>query len=262
MKGAHAYFFLIYVFNRNKKSIIDAGALEPIIGFLQSENASLKEHATASLLTLSASSVTKQILTSFGVIPLLVDILRRGSPRAMVDSIITLYNLSTSQGNLTLILQSDPIPCIVALLKSCKKSSKTARKCTALLESLMSYEECRQALTSEEGGILAIVEVLEIGSLQSREHAVGALLKMCQSDRCKYRLLILREGVIPGLLELTVKGTAKSKEKPQTLLRLLRDTPPERSQLQPDTLENEHCFQSYISDRWQGANWKSAWFAC
>ncbi|KAF3673212.1 putative protease Do-like 7-like [Capsicum annuum] len=223
----------------NKKSIIDAGALEPIIGFLQSENASLKEHATASLLTLSASSVTKQILTSFGVIPLLVDILRRGSPRAMVDSIITLYNLSTSQGNLTLILQSDPIPCIVALLKSCKKSSKTARKCTALLESLMSYEECRQALTSEEGGILAIVEVLEIGSLQSREHAVGALLKMCQSDRCKYRLLILREGAIPGLLELTVKGTAKSKEKSQTLLRLLRDTTPsERSQLQPDTLEN------------------------
>ncbi|WMV18221.1 hypothetical protein MTR67_011606 [Solanum verrucosum] len=222
----------------NKKSIIDAGALEPIIGFLQSENANLQEHATASLLTLSASSVTKPILSSFGVIPLLVDILRRGSPQAKVDSIITLYNLSTSQGNLTLILQTEPIPSIVTLLKSCKKSSKTTEKCTALLESLMSYDECRKALTSEEGGILAIVEVLEIGSLQSREHALGALLTMCQSDRCKYRELILREGVVPGLLELTVKGTTKSKEKSQTLLRLLRDTPYERSQLQPDTLEN------------------------
>ncbi|XP_015068526.1 U-box domain-containing protein 4-like isoform X1 [Solanum pennellii] len=222
----------------NKKSIIDAGALEPIIGFLQSEKASLQEHATASLLTLSASSVTKPILTSFGVIPLLVDILRCGSPQAKVDSIITLYNLSTSQGNLTLILQTEPISSIVTLLKSCKKSSKTAEKCTALLESLMSYDECRKALTSEEGGILAIVEVLEIGSLQSREHALGALLTMCQSDRCKYRELILREGVVPGLLELTVKGTTKSKEKSQTLLRLLRDAPYERSQLQPDTLEN------------------------
>ncbi|CAN4116834.1 unnamed protein product [Withania somnifera] len=222
----------------NKRSIIDAGALEPIIGFLQSKNVSLQEHATASLLTLSASSVTKPILSSFGVIPLLMDILRRGSPQAKVDSIITLYNLSTSQGNLALILLTDPIPSVVALLKSCKKSSKTAAKCTALLESLMSYEECRKALTAEEGGILAIVEVLEIGSLQSREHAVGALLTMCQSDRCKYRELILREGVIPGLLELTVKGTAKSKQKSQILLSLLRDTPYERSQLQPDTLDN------------------------
>lgn len=102
----------------------------------------------------------------------------------------------------------------------------------------MCYEEGRNALTSEEGGIFAIVEVLEIGSLQSREHAVGALLTMCQIDRCKYRELILREGVMPGLLELTVKGTAKSQEKSQTLLRLLRDTPYKRSELKPDTLEN------------------------
>ncbi|KAJ8558347.1 hypothetical protein K7X08_005113 [Anisodus acutangulus] len=222
----------------NKKSIIDAGALEPIIGFLQSDNTTLQEHATASLLTLSASSITKPILSSFGVIPLLVNILRSGTPQAKVDAIMTLYNLSTSQGNLTLILQTQPIPSIVALLKLCKKSSKTAEKCTALIESLMCYEDSREALKSEEGGILAIVEVLEIGSLQSRERAVGALLMMCQSDRCKYRELILREGVIPGLLELTVKGADKSREKSQTLLRLLRDSPYERSQFRPDTLEN------------------------
>ncbi|XP_060189630.1 U-box domain-containing protein 4-like [Lycium barbarum] len=222
----------------NKKSIIDAGALEPIVGFLQSNNPTLQEHATASLLTLSASSVTKPTLASFGVIPLLVNILRLGTPQAKVDAIMTLYNLSTSQGNLTLILQTEPIPSIVSLLKSCKKSSKTAEKCTALIESLMSYEASREVLTSEEGGILAIVEVLEIGSLQSREHAVGALLIMCQSDRCKYREPILREGVIPGLLELTVKGTDKAKEKSQTLLRLLRDSPYQRSQFRPDTLEN------------------------
>ncbi|KAK4341690.1 hypothetical protein RND71_040191 [Anisodus tanguticus] len=148
---------------RNKKSIIDAGALEPIIGFLQSNNPTLQEHASASLLTLSASSITKPILTSFVVIPLLVNILRRGTPQAKIDAIMTLYNLSTSQ------------------------------------ESLMCYEESRKELTCEEGGILAIVEVLEIGSLQSREHAVGALLTMLQSDRCKYQELILREGVIPSL---------------------------------------------------------------
>ncbi|XP_060193841.1 U-box domain-containing protein 2-like [Lycium barbarum] len=223
---------------RNKISIINAGALEPIICFLQSENSTLQDHATASLLTLSASSVTKPIISASGVIPRLVKVLRQGSSQAKVDAVMTLYNLSTYEDNLNYILQTEPICFIIDLLKSCKKSSKSAEKCAALIESLVGYEDGRTALTSEEGGILAVVEVLESGSLQSREHAVGALLTMCQSDRGKYREPILKEGVIPGLLELTVQGTPMSQTKAQTLLRLLRDTPYPNSELEPDTLEN------------------------
>ncbi|CAK9150633.1 unnamed protein product [Ilex paraguariensis] len=225
----------------NKTSIVEAGALEPIISFLQSENSNLQEHATVSLLTLSASSVNKPIISASGAIPLLVKVLGHGSPQAKVDAVMALYNLSTHPGNLSLILQAEPIPSIVNLLKTCKKSSKTAEKCSALIESFINYDEGRTALTSEEGGVLAVVEVLESGSLQSRENAVGALLTMCQSDRCKYREPILREGVIPGLLELTVQGTPKSQSKAQTLLRLLRDSPYPRSDLQPDTIENIVC---------------------
>ncbi|THF94479.1 hypothetical protein TEA_009487 [Camellia sinensis var. sinensis] len=43
---------------------------------------------------------------------------------------------------------------------------------STLMESLVGFDEGRTALTSEEGGVLAVVEVLESGSLQSREHAV------------------------------------------------------------------------------------------
>nr|GMC63998.1 U-box domain-containing protein 4 [Ipomoea batatas] len=222
----------------NKVSIIEAGALEPIIGFLQSKNATLQGHATASLLTLSASPVTKPIISASGAIPLLVEVLRNGSPQSKADAVMALYNLSSYEGNISPILETEPIPGIVSLLKSCKRSSKTAEKCIALVESLVGYEEGRTALTSEEGGVLTVVEVLESGSLQSREHALGALLTMCESDRCKYREPILREGVIPGLLELTVQGTPKSQAKAQTLLRLLRDSPFPRSELQADTLEN------------------------
>lgn len=225
----------------NKVSIVDTGALEPIITFLQSEDSSLQEHATASLLTLSASSVNKPTIGASGAIPLLVEILRLGSPQAKIDAVMALSNLSTHPNNLRSILQAAPIPSIVNLLKSCKKSSKISEKCSALLESLVAFDEGRIALTSEEGGVLAVVENLESGSLQSREHAVGTLLTMCQSDRCTYREPILREGVIPGLLELTVQGTPKSQSKAQALLRLLRDSPYPRSELQPDTLENIVC---------------------
>ncbi|KAF9592951.1 hypothetical protein IFM89_019255 [Coptis chinensis] len=223
---------------KNKIKIIDAGALEPLISLLWSGNSNLREYATAAFLTLSASAVNKPTITASGAIPLLVEVLRDGSPQAKIDALMTLYNLSTHRENLSIILSAGAIHPIVNLLRSCKKSSKTAEKCTALLESLLGFDEGRNALTAEEGGVLAVVEVLENGSLQSREHAVGALLTMCESDRSRYREPILKEGVIPGLLELTVQGMPKSQSKAHTLLRLLRDSPYPRSELQADTLEN------------------------
>lgn len=226
---------------KNKIKIVEAGALEPIISFLQSPDLNLQEYAAAALLTLSASSVNKPFISASGAIPLLVEILRYGSQQAKFDAVMALSNLSTHPDNLSIILGTNPIPSIVDLLIFCKKSSKTAEKCTSLIESLVGFDEGRIALTSEEGGVLAVVEVLENGSLQAREHAVGALLTMCQTDRCKYREPILREGVIPGLLELTVQGTPKSQTKARTLLQLLRDSPYPRSELQPDTLENIVC---------------------
>ncbi|KAK6146089.1 hypothetical protein DH2020_019958 [Rehmannia glutinosa] len=211
----------------NKVNIIHAGALKPIINFLQSENTTLQEHAVAALITLSASPANKPIISASGAIPHLVNILKRGSSQAKFDAVMALYNLSTHPENITLILQTEPLSPLITLLKSCKKSSKTAEKCTALIESLVAFDEGRTVLTSEEGGILAVVEILEGGSHQSREHAVGALLTMCQSDRSKYREPILREGVIPGLLELTVQGTAKSQSKACALAAFERESLPE-----------------------------------
>ncbi|GAU12773.1 hypothetical protein TSUD_122660 [Trifolium subterraneum] len=226
---------------KNKINIVEAGALEPILSFLKSQNPNLQASATAALLTLSASSTNKPIISGCGAIPLLVEILKDGSPQAKADAVMALANLSTYPDILSIILKTNPIPFIVDILKTCKKSSKTAEKCCALIEPLVDYDECRTSLISEEGGILAVVEVLENGTLQSREHAVGALLTMCQSDRCKYREPILKEGVIPGLLELTVQGTPKSQTKARTLLQLLRESPYPRSEIQPDTLENIVC---------------------
>ncbi|XP_043696477.1 U-box domain-containing protein 4-like [Telopea speciosissima] len=222
----------------NKVAIVNAGALQPLICFLKSNDSNLREYATAALLTLSASAINKPKISASGAIPLLVEILRDASPQAKVDGLMALYNLSTLPENLSIILAAKAISLLVNLLKSCRKSSKTAEKCSALLESLLSFDEGRTALTSEEGGVLAVVEVLESGSLQSREHAVGALLTMCESDRHRYREPILREGVIPGLLELTVQGTPKSQSKAQTLLGLLRDSPYRRTEFHADTLEN------------------------
>ncbi|XP_010558676.1 PREDICTED: U-box domain-containing protein 3-like isoform X1 [Tarenaya hassleriana] len=221
----------------NKVRIVEAGALEPIINFLQSDSPTLQEYAAASLLTLSASANNKPIIGAYGAIPLLVKVVTDGNPQARVDAVMALSNLSTLSNNLSMILGSKPIPSILNLLKSCNKSSKAADKCCFLIESLVGSEEGRTELTFSEGGVFAVVEILENGSPQGREHAVGALLTMCESDRSKYREVILREGVIPGLLELTVQGTAKCQTRAQRLLCLLREEN-ERSELQTEKMES------------------------
>lgn len=226
-----------YLFFRNKVSIIKAGALEPIITFLQSDSSTLQEYAAASLLTLSASATSKSIIGAYGAIPHLVKLIKHGNPQSKADAVMALSNLSTVTNNLNMISETKPVPSILTLLKSNKKSSKTAEKCCSLIESLVGSDETRKALTSNEGGVFALVEVLENGTLQGREHAVGALLTLCQSDRSKYREPILREGVIPSLLELTVQGTPKSRTKAKRLLCLLRDSGSPRSEFQPDAFE-------------------------
>ncbi|PKA55530.1 U-box domain-containing protein 3 [Apostasia shenzhenica] len=226
---------------RNKVKIVDAGALDPLHFFLKSADPALQEYATGSILTLSASSMNKAAILSAGAIPPLVAILSNGTPQAKIDAAAALFNLSSIPNCLAVILSSHPIPPIINLLKTIKKSSKTAVKCCSLLESLLKFDEARTALTRVKGGVLTVVEVLEEGSIVGREHAVGALLTMCKSDREKYREIILNEGVIPGLLELTVQGTPSAQSKARELLQLLRKSPYRRPEFQADTVENIVC---------------------
>lgn len=210
---------------RNKMKIVESGALESLLPFLESFNPTLQECATAALLTLSASAAIKQTLSASGAVPLLVRPLSDGTPQAKADAVAALHNLSALPPNLAAIASSRAVAPLLALLRACRKPSGTAEKCVALLESLAGFEGGRDALISADGGVLAIVEAAEEGSPSGRERAVGALLAMCEADRDKYRDSILREGAIPGLLELTVRGTPGARRKARELLRLLRDAP-------------------------------------
>lgn len=238
---------------RNKVRIVKAGAIPTLVELLQSENANLRESVVAAILTLSASAINKPIIGASGAIPLLVEVLTSGSIQGKVDAVMALYNLSTYTDNLLPILAAGSVPPLIRLLKDCKKTSKFSEKLTALLESLLVLEEGRTAIVKEEGGILALVEAVEDGSPQSREHAVGALLNLCQANIGEYRQVILKEGVIPGLLELTVQGTSKAQQRARTLLQLLRDSSTQRNS-SSNVLESiVHNIASHIDGVEQGS---------
>ncbi|KAL3363659.1 hypothetical protein AABB24_012750 [Solanum stoloniferum] len=221
---------------KNKIRIVASGAIPPLVELLKFQNGNLKELAAAAILTLSAAAANKPTIAASGVGPLLVQILSSGTVQGRVDSVTSLHNLSTSKEDPKLVLDARAVYPLMNLLKDCKKYSKFAEKTTALLEILSNSEEGRDAITNADGGILTLVETVEDGSLVSTEHAVGALLSLCQSSRDKYRELILKEGAIPGLLRLTAEGTPLAQERARTLLDLLRDSPPE-NRFSSSTLE-------------------------
>ncbi|XP_047160765.1 U-box domain-containing protein 15 [Vigna umbellata] len=213
---------------RNKVKIVTDGAMPPLVELLKMKSSGIRELATAAVLSLSAAASNKPIIAASGAAPFLVQILKSGTVQGKVDAVTALHNLSTSNENSIELLDPSAVFPLINLLKECKKYSKFAEKATSLLEILSNSEEGRTAISIADGGILTLVETVEDGSLVSTEHAVGALLSLCRSCRDKYRELILKEGAIPGLLRLTVEGTAEAQDRARVLLDLLRDSSPEK----------------------------------
>ncbi|MQL80912.1 hypothetical protein Taro_013372 [Colocasia esculenta] len=208
---------------RNKVTIVESGAVPPLVELLKSESSGLRELAAAAILTLSAAESNKPTIMASGAAPLLVQILINGSIQGKVDAVTALYNLSSCKESLDPSLYVGAVAPLLALLKESRKHSKFAEKASSLLEILSSTNEGRSAISEVEGGILTMVETVEDGSYLSMEYAAGVLLSLCQSGRDKYRELILKEGAIPGLLRLTVYGTKRGQERARELLDMLRD---------------------------------------
>lgn len=189
----------------------------------------------AAVLILSSCAANKLAIASSGAIQLLIDTLNADfhndkssnsiiSFQTKVDAIATLHNLSTCDQIIPLIASSNVSFTLLRLANCSEKWSELVEKAIALVENVVSSSETAvEEITSTGGAIRVLVEAIEEGSAQCKEHAVAILLHICQSCRETYRGLILREGVMPGLLQLSVDGTWRAKNMAGDLLLLLRD---------------------------------------
>ncbi|KAF2292262.1 hypothetical protein GH714_018290 [Hevea brasiliensis] len=232
-----ALLSLAFGSERNKIRIVKSGLVPVLLELLQCQNGTLTELIIAALLIVSSCTANKLAVTSSGAIPILVGILNGDfannddddttntiSIQAKLDAIATLHNLSTCHQTIPSIVASRVVFTLLQIIHSYEKSSQFVEKAMALLENIVTLSENALLQTaSTSGAIRALVETIEEGSPQCKEHAVVILLLICQSCREKYRVLILREGVMPGLLQLSVDGTWRAKDTAQELLLLLRD---------------------------------------
>ncbi|XP_071727139.1 U-box domain-containing protein 45-like [Rutidosis leptorrhynchoides] len=222
---------------RNKEQIVTCGVIPPLVTLLKFENTNnLRELATATILSLSAAPNNKLAIANSEAVPLFIQLLNRGSFQARIEAVTALHNLTTSKIEPIIVIDATAAVPLINLLKECRKYSNVADRTTRSIGLITKTQEGILAVTKAEDGILTLVETIEDGSQVSTEHAVGALLDICMSSRSKYRELILKEGAIPGLLKLTVRGTLKAQNKARMLLGLLRCYRSEK-RLSPSVLE-------------------------
>ncbi|XP_054782765.1 U-box domain-containing protein 3 [Prosopis cineraria] len=224
-----ALLCLAFGSERNKIRIVKCGALPVLLNLLQCQSQPLVELTIAAMLTLSSCKSNKLAIASSGAIQLLVQILNGHyenctNTQSQLDAIATLHNLSTCQEITPLLVSSGITMSLLELIHNSGKSSEKVEKAIGLLENIVySSERALNETSSIGGAIRIVVETIEEGSMIGKEHAVGILLLICKSCREKYRGMILREGVMPGLLQLSVDGTQRAKGMARELLLLLRD---------------------------------------
>lgn len=225
-----ALLCLAFHSERNKIRIANSGAIPVLLEFIRCQKESLIDLAAAALLVLSSCSANKLAIAASGAIPILLgslnsQLVQNPSVQAKLDIMSTFHNLSTNPQIIPSIVSSGMVKAMLQLMYEFGKQSEIIEKAMALLEKMVSSSEIALKEVAETAPLVIhlLVEAIEEGTPLCKEHAAATLLVMCQSCRDRYRGMILREGAMPGLLQLSVDGTSKAREKAKALLQLLRD---------------------------------------
>ncbi|XP_057819953.2 U-box domain-containing protein 7 isoform X2 [Cryptomeria japonica] len=201
--------------DRNKGLILSAGTLPLLLDLIHSEAI---EAALAVMLALSNLEENKSSFVASGAIPCLLELLESEDGHSQHSALNILYNLSSILWELSNAIPAWSVSKLVQLLGN----SEHTDKCITILHNLAGSEEGRATIVRTEGCILAIAELLDTGNLEEQEQAVDILLLLC-TNSFEYSHLVLREGVIPSLVTVSITGSPNGMEKAQKLLEYFRE---------------------------------------
>ncbi|KAG7032352.1 U-box domain-containing protein 45 [Cucurbita argyrosperma subsp. argyrosperma] len=218
--GAMALFNLSVNNNRNREMMIAAGVISLLENMILKAN--LHGPATALYLNLSCLEDAKPIISSSRAVPFLIQLLtRNGESQTKLDALHTLYNLSTTPSIIPVLLSAGVIAGLQSFIAAPSDSTWTETS-LAILINIASTQLGIEQITSAPELISGLAAIVDAGERAEQEQAVSCLLTLCRgSERCSQ--MVLQEGVIPGLVAVTVNGSSRGKIKAQKLLMLFRE---------------------------------------
>ncbi|KAG2706666.1 hypothetical protein I3760_05G114600 [Carya illinoinensis] len=227
--GAMALFNLSVNNIRNKEMMFAAGVISLLEEMISNPNS--QGSATALYLNLSFVEGAKSVIGSSRAVPFLTQILLTNpEPQCKLDALYALYNLSTLPSNIPNLLSAGVVSGLQSLLAA-SGDHTWAEKVIAVLINLASCQSGKNEIVSAPGLISGLATMLDIGEPIEQEQATSCLFILCKGNE-KCSQMVLREGVIPALVSISVNGTSRGREKAQKLLMVFRE---QRQRDQPPT---------------------------
>ncbi|KAL2520670.1 U-box domain-containing protein 6 [Forsythia ovata] len=176
------------------------------------------KQALAILEVLSFDQHSGYMIAASGVLSGILNIVDTQIQELLEPALRILSNLSSNSEIVYFLVPPEFIPKLVPLFEN----NTLARYCVTILKNLCDKEDARVSVAETDGCISSISKLLENDSHEDQEHAVDILLSLC-SERVQYCQLVMDEGVIPGLVNVSVNGNMKAKAMAMELLRILKD---------------------------------------
>ncbi|KAG6385941.1 hypothetical protein SASPL_154824 [Salvia splendens] len=167
-----------------------------------------------------------QKIAASGALVVIFNILDSQIQELLEPALKILRNLSSNGDVRSFITPSELMPKLVPLFED----DNLASHCIVILRNMSDNEEARVAVAYTDGCIAAMAKVLESDNREDQEYAVSVLLKLC-SQRVEFCKLAMEEGVIPGLVCISVNGNRRAAAMASEMLRILKeDTAGENSE--------------------------------
>ncbi|KAL0396007.1 UNVERIFIED_CONTAM: U-box domain-containing protein 5 [Sesamum calycinum] len=201
--------------NRNSISYMKEDAYDLLASFLDTE---ISKQALAILEELSFDQHCGRRIAASGAFIGILNILDSRIQELLEPALKILCNLSSNGDVDAFIIPSMFIPKLVPLFED----NTLSTYCITILKNLCENEDGRMSVAETDGCIASISKLLEKDSHEDQEHTVSVLLSLC-SQRVEYCHLVMDEGVIPGLVSLSINGNKKAKAMAMELLRILKE---------------------------------------
>ena len=184
----------------NKQSIVDTGAVPPLVMMLTSEYQVVQTHAASTLAHLAALVRNNKVIADAGGIAPLVGVLAEGSADGQRAAAGALLHLATSADNRVVMVTAGVIPPLVKLLDS---GSPDAREHSAAIMSALAVTQGgnKKAIFNAHG-IKPLVHLLKDLRPATIRHAACALWGLSDGQDGIYDKHIVEYGAIPPLMGL------------------------------------------------------------
>lgn len=211
-------FFLAFLSNsRTRIPSISEDAVRLIASFLDSE---LRTEALLILHELlQQPSCRKSGLMASVVAPSVIGALDTVDTECLELALKIICELSSDSDIKHFLISSGIIPKLSPILSE----GGLTDCCLQILRNLSKAKEAADLFIRTDQCLSSISDYLDTGSRKEREHASVILLSVC-SRSVEDCVLVMKEGVIPALVDLSANGTEVAKASSIKLLQLLRDS--------------------------------------